>query len=231
MKVAIMQPYFFPYLGYWQLIEMVDVFVVYDDVNYIKQGYVNRNKILSVTGPQRITLEVLGASSNKNINDIYVGKNRRKLLKTLIQSYRNSPFFETLYPIIEDILLNSEKDLSKFLYYSLDKLSKYMGIQTKIVFSSSIDNDNDKVLRGQDKVIDLCKTLNASDYINAIGGTELYDKKKFLEEGIKLSFLSPDLGEYLQFNNLFQPNLSIIDVLMFNSKNKTRTMLGNYDLL
>ena len=229
MKIAVMQPYFFPYIGYWQLINSVDIFIIYDDVNFIKRGYINRNNILINNVKHLFTLSLIKSSQNKKINEILIGENNKKILRTIEQSYLKAPFFHDIFPIIEDIFSNKEKDLSKFLGNSLQIFSKYLDINTKFEYSSMIEND--KSLQAQDRLIEISKILNATDYINAIGGEQLYDKNAFSDAGINLSFIQTELINYKQFNNKFIPNLSIIDVMMFNSKEDIKEMLKKYTLV
>lgn len=228
MTLAIMQPYLFPYIGYWQLINAVDTFVIYDDVNFIKQSYINRNSILANGQAQAITLELFGASSNKLINEISVGNNKKKLLKTIKQNYIKAPYFDDVFPIIDDILNQEEKNLAKFIGYSLQKLSNYLEIDTKFIYSSDIEKDNS--LKAQDKVLEICNILQADNYINAIGGKELYSKDDFKNFDITLNFLETELIEYKQYKNDFVPYLSIIDIMMFN-KNEIKEMLARYELV
>jgi len=228
MKVSIMQPYFFPYIGYWQLLNATDVFVIYDDVNYIKQGYINRNSILIDGNSKRITLEVIGASSNKLINEVQVGNNTKKLLKGIEQAYKKSPEYEDSYTVIKSILEYPEKNIAKFIGHSLQSIADFLSIDTTVIYSSELEKNNN--LRGQEKVIDICRHLKASEYINAIGGKELYDKETFLKSGIELRFLETGIINYKQFNNNFVPTLSIIDIMMFNTKNDIKKILNNYKL-
>ena len=229
MTLAIMQPYLFPYIGYWQLINAVDTFVLYDDVNYINKGYINRNSILVDGKAQQFTLELINASQNKLINEIEVGNNSKKLLKTIEMAYKKAPYFFDIFPIIEAILNNKEKNLAKFIGYSLEEISNYLKINIKFIYSSDIGKENS--LKAQDKIIDICKKLEARVYINSIGGQELYNKEKFKEENIKLNFLKTQFIEYKQFKNDFVPSLSIIDILMFNSKDEIKNMLNRYELV
>ena len=229
MKIAVMQPYFFPYIGYWQLINSVDIFIIYDDVNFIKKGYINRNNILINNVKHLFTLALIKSSQNKKINEILIGENNKKILRTIEQSYLKAPFFHEIFPIIEDIFSDKGKDLSKFLGNSLQIFSKYLDINTKFEYSSMIEND--KSLQAQDRLIEISKILNATDYINAIGGEQLYDKNAFSDAGINLSFIQTELINYKQFNNKFIPNLSIIDVMMFNSKEDIKEMLKKYTLV
>lgn len=229
MKLAIMQPYMFPYIGYWQLISTVDAFVIYDDVNYIKQGYINRNSILAKTKAQIFTLETIGASSNKLINEVCVGGNRKKLLKTIEYNYLKAPFFQEAMPVIEEIIVNTESNLAKYVGYSIKKIAEYLRISTLLIYSSEINKDCN--LRGQDKVIDICKNLKAHIYINSIGGQELYSKCEFKKSDIDLKFLKTKVFEYKQFENEFVPYLSIIDIMMFNDVDGISTSLQNFDLI
>lgn len=232
MKLGIMQPYFMPYIGYWQLMNAVDLYVVYDDVNYIKGGWINRNRILVNNTPTYINLPLIEASPNKKINEIEVDINSiiiNKNIKKIELSYRKAPYYNEVYPLIEKILLCNEKSLPKFILNSFKLVAEYLDINTEFVLSSDISKNNE--LRAQNKVIDICKNLKADEYYNAIGGTELYDKNIFEQNGIKLSFLDTNKIEYKQFNNEFVSNLSIIDVLMFNSKQEVKNMLKMYNLV
>ena len=228
-SIGIMQPYLFPYIGYWQLINTVDKFIIYDDVSFIKQGFINKNNILCGIKKQSFTLELIGASQNKLINEIKVGNNCKKILKTVRQNYIKAPFFNTVFLVIENILKQDEKSLAKFIGFSLLEISNYLEIDTKFIYSSDIEKNN--TLRAQDKVIEISKILNTSIYINAIGGKELYSKDDFKKEDIHLNFLKTELIEYKQFNGEFIPYLSIIDILMFNSVNKIKNMLTRYKLV
>lgn len=229
MTLAIMQPYLFPYIGYWQLINSIDTFVIYDDVNFINKSYINRNSILINGESQQITLELLSASQNKLINKIEIGNNTQKLLKTIDLSYKKAPFFNTVFPLLENILNQKEKNLAKFIGYSLKHISSYLEIDTKFLYSSDLNKDNS--LKAQDKIIDICKNLNANKYINTIGGRELYNKETFKENNINLNFIQSNIVEYKQFKNKFVPYLSIIDIIMFNEVEQIKNMLEQYKLI
>lgn len=232
MKVGIMQPYFFPYIGYWQLINAVDKFVIYDDVNYIKGGWINRNNILLNGEKHLITLPLEGASSFSLINTIHVTSNtkqKEKILKTIESAYKKASFFEQIYPIIRATVLNNDLNISKVLAYSIKSILEYLDINTEVLLSSEINKNNS--LKSEEKVINIVKILNGTQYINAIGGQNLYNKKNFAYNGIDLKFIKTKNIAYKQFNNEFIPNLSIIDVMMFNSPDKIREMLNDYELL
>lgn len=229
MKVAIMQPYLFPYIGYFQLINAVDEFVVYDDVNFIKQGWITRNSILVNKKKYNFILKVEGASSFKKINEITLVKNDKKLLKTIEQEYKKAPYFSVVFPIIQKILTTNENNLSKFLIFSLREIANYLQIDTIFRISSEIDKNNE--LKSQDKVIAICKKIKAKNYVNAIGGLELYDKDIFNKNNIRLNFIKTESVQYTQFDNDFIPWLSIIDVIMFNSVAEVNNMLCQYELI
>ena len=232
MKLAIMQPYFFPYLGYWQLINAVDKFVLLDDVNFIMRGYINRNSILLNGKSYLFSLPLEKPSQNKLINDSKLNfqhNDREKLLKTIQLAYKKSPFFNCFYPILENVINNDETDLTQYIKYSILKIKEYLNIDTEILLSSEIKKDN--LLRAQKRIIEINKQLRSSVYINAIGGQELYNYEDFKKEGIELKFIKMKDIEYKQFDNVFIPNLSMIDVLMFNSKNQIQIMLNNYELI
>ena len=232
MKVGIMQPYFFPYIGYWQLMSSVDKYVIYDDVNYIKGGWINRNKILMNGKSKMINLKMKGASPNKLINEVFVAKDEiynRKLLRTIEYCYKKAPYYGDVFPVIEDIIMNEERNMAVYLEYSIRQICKYLSINTELIISSSINKNNS--LKGQDKIIEICKLLGADEYFNSIGGHELYSIEHFVTKNINLKFLKTKNIEYKQFNNEFIPNLSIVDIMMFNSKKKINEMLLQYDLI
>lgn len=232
MKLGIMQPYFVPYLGYWQLMNAVDQYVIYDDVNYIKGGWINRNRILSNGSAVYFNLPVVGASPNKLINEVQVNLNEKgmtKCLKTIQGCYLKAPYFEQVYPLIESIMLYKEDNLAKFIKHSFEVICEYLDIDTKFILSSELEKNNE--LKAQEKVIHICKLLNADEYYNAIGGQELYSFDDFKANDIKLSFVKTNIEEYKQLKNEFIPGLSIIDILMFNSKEECKKQLNDYELV
>jgi hypothetical protein len=229
MKLGIMQPYFFPYIGYWQLLNHVDTYVVYDDVNFIKGGWINRNYILSNGKKSLLTLNLKQASPNKLINEIEIGNNQKKILKTISQSYSKAPYFNSAYPLIEEIFSIKEKNLALFLFNSIQKIVDFLEIKTEILLSSEIDKNN--ALKGQDKVLEICSILGADTYMNALGGMSLYESGAFKKNNIDLFFLKTLDVEYKQFSCAFQKNLSIVDVMMFNSPDQIQNYLPQFELL
>lgn len=228
MRLAIMQPYLFPYLGYFQLIHAVDAFVVYDDVNFIKQGWINRNYILAQGDKARLTLQLKGASSNVLINQVEVGENGRKFLKSIQQAYARAPQYDRTYPVIEEILMQDERNLALYLNHGLQRLCSSLDLTPRWYLSSQIDKDDS--LRGQEKVLAICEALGATHYINMPGGTSLYDRGAFADRDMQLSFIQPKSSSYRQFGNEFVANLSIIDVMMFNDQAQCSKFLKEYEL-
>ena len=229
MKIGIMQPYFLPYIGYYQLMKSVDTFVFYDDVSYIKQGWINRNRILLDGHDYLFTIILNGVNQNKKINAIEIGNNRMKLLMTFKHAYRKAPFFKEVEPLLHSIFESEQSNLSQYIIDANKYITSYLGIETKILISSEIDKNNE--LKKQDKIFEICNKLGATTYINAEGGKELYSKADFAQVGIELYFIEPQLIEYKQFNHNFISSLSIIDVMMFNSIDVIQAMLNNFKLL
>lgn len=229
MTLGSNQPYLFPYIGFWQLMNISDIYVISDSMQYMRKGYINRNNILFEGKRHLFTLEVLGVHTETLINEVTVGRSPLKIIRTIAHAYKKAPYFEEVYPMLEEIFLNDEKNLAKYLANSIEKIAQYLDMDTKFIYLSDLQGETS--LRGQDRVIDICKRVKADRYINAIGGQELYDKKDFLQEGIKLNFLKTGDIEYKQFYDEFVPNLSIIDVMMFNSKDEIKEILKKYVLV
>lgn len=231
MKIGIMQPYFYPYIGYWQLMNMVDEYVIFDDVNYIKGGWINRNYILLNGKSHRINLHIKDASQNRLIKDTLISQTQsdtRKLLDTIVQAYRKAPYFEEIYYLLEKSLKYESVNLTDYLVYQMNAVTEYLGIQTKLILASELDND--KSLRGEEKIIDICKKRGAECYINPSGGKKLYEQETFRSNGLLLGFLETDDIVYQQFGNHFVPQLSIIDALMFNNQEEMKELLNQYTI-
>lgn len=235
MKLGIMQPYLFPYIGYYQLIQAVDKFVIYDDVTFIKGGWINRNNILGQGNKaQAFTLPLAGASSNLKINEINIDQKqwphfKKKFRKSLEQQYRKAPFFENTCSIINECLEFQDHNLSNFLGHSLLTMCKHLGLEVDMVMHSDrFDNQN---LSAQSRVLDICAQTKANTYINAIGGQALYSKEDFKHNNIDLFFLQPEPITYPQFHDQFVPYLSIIDTMMFNSSSQLNSQLASYRLI
>lgn len=229
MKIAIMQPYFMPYIGYFQTMAAVDKYVVYDDVQYIKGGWVSHNYLLVGGRKQLFSIQLKGASPNKKFNEVEIGDNFKKLTHMLQLNYCKAPFYAEVMPLLEEIFNYEDRNLARFLWNSYRKLFEFLGIDTDIILSSSIEKDNS--LRGKEKVLAICKALGADTYLNAIGGQEMYGKEEFSANGVNLHFVKTDDLTYRQFGSEFEPGLSFIDVLMFNGREGTKELLSKYTLV
>lgn len=230
MKLGIMQPYFLPYIGYFQLMKYVDKYVVYDDVNYIKGGWINRNNFLISNESRLLTIVLDGATPNKLICDIEIKDDFGKFLKTIRMNYSKAPFYRDVMPLLENICLSENRNLALFLLNSFRSILHYLNIDTELILSSSLNKNHS--LKGKDKVIDICRLFCADTYVNAIGGQCLYNKDEFARDQIQLLFLksSNDIV-YRQFGTIYIPSLSFLDVLMFNSVEDTNLMLDNFELI
>jgi hypothetical protein len=235
MKVAIMQPYVFPYIGYFQLVHAADVFVFYDDVNFIKQGWINRNRILVNREPYLFTIPLEKISSFKEIREVKIhtrnyGTWKDKFIKTMNQSYGNAPFYKTSSQLIHSILASGTDSISDLAEWSVKEIYTYLGYDKKFM-KSSRDFVDTKGLDKADRLIEICKRCGADHYINPSGGTDLYHKDYFNDREVQLSFIkSAGSIKYKQRELDFIPWLSIIDVLMYNSKERVREFLNLYTL-
>lgn len=232
MRLGIMQPYFFPYIGYFQLIASVDTFIVYDNIKYTKKGWINRNRMLQNGMDVMFSLPLKKGSDSFDVREREIAEdfNRDKLLNQLKGSYRQAPYFEQSFPLIEQIVRYEDANLFRFLHHSITKTCEHLSIATEIRISSDVAIDH--ALQGQDKVLALCAAVGASTYVNAIGGTELYAKKVFFENEIALKFIRSKPYDYAQFGSEFVPWLSIIDVMMFNPLDAIQTCIStNYELI
>lgn len=231
MKVAIMQPYLFPYLGYYQLAACVDQFVFYDDVNFIKRGYINHNSILDNGEAMRITLPVVAASQNRKISEHQFEADSHKLITRIEYAYRKAPHFAELFPRIQKVLTAEDRDVTSICRASIVSVMDYLDLPFHHHLSSNMAYDRDAGRSG--KLIEICKTLGADTYINNIGGTALYTREQFSPHGIALRFLKMNDVQYLQRKSTerFVPYLSMIDTLMWCDPEQTRELLTQYQLV
>lgn len=233
MKIGIMQPYFMPYIGYWQLINEVDKFVLLDDVNYIMRGYINRNNILLNGEIYRFTIPVHKASQNKLIMDTklkFEKQEKDRLMMTLRNAYHKADYYSKVMPLMETIIYNKEDNLTKYIQFSIESVKKYLNMTTPVLVSSELEKNNG--LKGQERIIEICKRLGADIYINPSGGRRLYNQKRFLAENMKLYFIDTQVDQiiYRQCSNQFIQNLSIIDLLMNISVEEINMLLGKFEL-
>lgn len=253
MKLAIMQPYFFPYIGYFQLINEVDEFIIYDEVNFIKKGWINKNNILINGKSYSIRVPLREKSSFKKISEVEIQDNdnwRKKMLLDLYVNYKRAKYFNDVYPILEKVINYPTIKISELNFQSIKSVCNYLGIKTKISndisrfsdleYKLSSDSINEKLFpniklnyfeRKVIRILEICRIKDGTTYINPIGGTCLYEKEDFLANGVELKFVKTKEIFYQQFDNDFAAFLSIIDVLMFNSIDEVNELLGKYELI
>lgn len=228
-----MQPYFLPYIGYWQLIKAVDTFVVYDNIEFTKKGWFNRNRILEVDHDRLFTLPIKKDSDFLPVNRRSLSDDSEdeitRTLRIIQNNYKKAPHFTNAYPAIEKCFLFPNKNLFEYIFNSIRLICRYLDINTKIIISSEIMIDHS--LKAEKKVLAICKAEGATTYVNAIGGRKLYEVEEFKSNTIDLKFIESNDIEYKQFANKFVPWLSIIDVMMFNDKEEIKQMLEQYELI
>lgn len=254
MTIAIMQPYFMPYIGYFQAINAVDKYILYGNVNFEKKSWVNRNRLMQRNGViEQMIVPIKKNSSSAFIKEIaidYATDWQRRLLRSIQTNYGKAPYFEETYSLLTSIFSKEYEMLTELNTESIKAIARHLGITTEIVADNSQYDDMEERLRKSDdayvefpymlktrpnrrtaRVIEMCKREESNHYINAIGGMELYCKEELAQYGIQLEFIKTKPIVYDQFNNKFEPYLSIIDVLMHNGKNKTKQMLEEYELV
>jgi len=231
MKIAIMQPYFLPYIGYWQLLNAVDKFVIYDNIQYTKKGWINRNRFLQNGKEALFSIPINKGETCLNVDERTISSSfkKEKLINQFDNAYRCSPFFYDVFPIIKHVISYDDNNLFQYILHSIKVICSYLKIDSsKIVISSKITIDHS--LKSENRVIALCHELGANKYYNPIGGTSLYDKENFANKNIILSFLQAQPFEYKQLTHKFTPWLSIVDIMMFNSLDAVQEMLNKYSL-
>jgi hypothetical protein len=235
MKFAVMQPYFLPYIGYFQLMDMVDTFVLYDNVEYTKKGWINRNRFLLNGRPQYFSVNLEKASDfatirERRISSVFT-QERIKILNRMQNAYRRAPYFEQTYPLLTDCLMCAEISLFDFIMSSVRRVARHLDIDTEIVVSSTLPIDHN--LKNKYKLWALSRHLGIKKYVNPIGGAKLYDKDEFSAEGVDLVFHQSQLPEYEQGKPVgeFEPALSVVDVLMFNGRDRTKEQLKQFTLV
>lgn len=251
-----MQPYFLPYIGYFQAIDAVDKYILYSNVNFSKKGWINRNRLLMKDGSIfTMTAPIMHKSSTKLINSIKIDKSTRwklKLLRTIYTSYKGSVFFDEIYPFLEKIFSSSFEYLYQLNGYLIEGICNFIGIKTIIEYENinkyleleesllEIDKNNYSQFLYLEKttpekrvarILEICRYENANTYINAIGGQSLYSKDEFAKYGVDLKFIQTEGIDYPQFSQEFEPNLSIVDVLMHNGSEGTNNLIKKYTLI
>lgn len=232
MRLAIMQPYFLPYVGYYQLIAAVDTFIIYDNIKYTKKGWINRNRMLLNGKDVTFSLPLMKAPDSLDVvrRELAADFDRTKLLNQFKGAYGRAPYFEQIFPLLERVVHCEDSNLFRYIHHSLVETCAHLNIGTDIRISSAVDIDHG--LKSQDKVLALCQAMGVDTYINAIGGAELYVREDFKAHGVALKFIKSRPFEYPQFGATFVPWLSIVDALMFNPLDAVRECItSNYELI
>ena len=216
-KLALMQPYFFPYIGYFQLIHEVDLFVFFDDVTFIRRGWINRNQILARGVPTYFTIPVRRAGTSKAINKTVVYQEhlprwKRKFLRTLRESYSGSPNLRRVTDLVEEVLSYGDQHVALLAQRSVIAICELLDLKVDFLLSSR--DFPPSAARGVERVIEICRAAGAPNYVNAPGGRSLYDPSRFAQDGLALSFLEPNIENYPQRAEHFFPRLSILDLIL-----------------
>jgi hypothetical protein len=235
MKVAIMQPYFYPYIGYFQLIHAADRFILFDDVQYIRHGWINRNRILKPgAGFQYIIMPLAAHARETLIRDIQpadADKNKDKILRQLEHYKKTAPCYKAVRELIGDSFTTQHNTIGQLNGHCLKTTCDFIGLDFKIELSSQMDFDYAQVQNAGEWALKISEQLQATTYINPPGGKELFEPGKFEKSNIQLQFLQPGLKAYSQRRTQFEPGLSIIDVMMFNEPAAIKDLLNDYQLV
>ena len=232
MKLAVMQPYLFPYIGYFQLIQSADKFVFYDDVAFIKQGWINRNNILLNEKAHLFSVPVKNISSFEQIRSTSVSYHpewRSKFLKMIHSAYFRAPYFQTVYELIARVVEPETISVADLARRSVMETCAYVGLDKEFVATSAVYGNG--TLKSEARIIDIAVREKADIYNNMLGGADLYSRENFAASGVKLQFIKPILPTYEQLGAAFVPGLSIMDVMMFNSPGQIRNQLNAYEIV
>ena len=218
VRIAIMQPYFFPYLGYFQLIHAVDAFVFLDDVAFIKKGWINRNRLAFNGKITWFTVPLSGQSQHTLIRDIRVARKellpwQRKFIRSLWHFYGKSPFYQTTAQLVEEVLSHESESMADLAKAAIAACCRLLGITSRLIDSSSAFPA--RGLCGEERLVDLCKQAGATEYVNPSGGITLYTKETFARHGIGLHFLCSNGIEYQAGGVRHGMEFSILDALMW----------------
>lgn len=231
MKVAIMQPYFLPYVGYFSLIKHVDQFILFDTPQYIRHGWIERNRVLKQNGELFYVKVPLNKHQRETkIKDIRINNSenwKNKILAQLIPYRKIAPNYMEVIKLLKEILEYETESIVELNYISLKKICDYLNIITDIKIWSEMDMEIEEVKSPDEWALNICKALNVDEYYNAIGGNSFFDKSKYENAGIALNFIETEPITYKQFSNEFVPYLSIIDVMMFCNKEQINSMIDN----
>jgi len=231
--VSIMQPYFLPYIGYLQLIANSDEFIFFDEVQYNTRSWMNRNRILHPNkniSYQYISVPIKKHSQGTLIKDViinYIEKWENKILGQITMYKKlNAPFYRETRALLIELFNKKYTSFLELCIESIKRICNYLEIDFKYEIASNITYRKDLINEPGDWALAISKRLKAETYINPYGGYEIFDEEKFNNSNINLRFLKPNLSAYKQSKRTdFFKGLSIIDILMFNSKKEIKDML------
>lgn len=231
-----MQPYFFPYLGYFSLLKNTEKFILLDSVQFIRHGWIERNRILKLDGNcMYIKVPLIKHSRGTLIKNIRIknDQNWKNKILSQIQHYKKkAPFFIDVKNLLNTIFEKKMEDITTLNCFCLESVCNYLGFRPDISIFSNLDLTIDIPTSPDEWALNICKSIgNVTEYWNPPGGIDFFNRDKYEKEGIKLNFQKIQLLEYKQLGNPFLPGLSIIDVMMFNSPETINTMLGDYKII
>jgi hypothetical protein len=236
MRLSIMQPYFFPYIGYFALIKNVDRFILLDEVQYIRHGWIERNRIINPKGEFTYIQVPLIKEEGRNtiIKRLRIRNDeewQRKILSQLEVYRKRSPHYYAVRNLIADCISGDDSSIVGLNYRTLRAVCDYLEISTTIEIFSEMNLSIQQPNHPGEWALNICKAIgNVEEYWNPIGGKEIFNKGSFETSGIHLGFLEMNKNQYQQGELVFQENLSIIDLLMFNSKDEVKTMINNFTI-
>lgn len=230
------QPYFLPYLGYFSLIKHSDQFILSDTVQFIRHGWIERNRILKpVEGWQYIQVPLKKHSHDSIIRNIEISNDQNwkdKIFAQLDHYKKRAPYYNDVISLIKDIFLVEYNEIVGLNKALLKNVCDYIGFDANINVFSEMNLEIEPVSMADEWSLNVCKAINDKvEYRNLPGGMSFYDSRKYEKNNISFKFQRVNLTEYDQKRSNFESGLSIIDVMMFNSKGAINNMLDNYDLL
>ncbi|WP_107942070.1 WbqC family protein [Metasolibacillus fluoroglycofenilyticus] len=236
MKVAIMQPYFFPYLGYFSLIKNTDQFILFDTVQYMRHGWIERNRILKPQeGWQYVQAPLMKHSKSTSIKDIQIKNEdnwKERIIRQLEHYKKKAPYYNEVISVVRLALELDTDSIVKLNENILKVVCAYIGIDLSVKVFSEMDITIKKVHAPDEWALNICESLGGiQEYWNPQGGIEFFNRKKYSDAGLTINFLKINLESYSQKRRAFEAGLSIIDVMMFNSPEEIRKMLDNYELI
>lgn len=234
MKIGIMQPYFFPYLGYFSLIKHTEKWIFFDTVQHIKKGWINRNRVLKPKeGWQYIVVPVDRSTKGALIKDVLIDESKfwdEKILAQLEHYKKSAPYYRDVIDFLEDCFSYKINKLSSLNIHLLENTCNYLKIDMDYEIYSEMNLEIEDISGPGDWALRISQAVGADTYINPPGGVDIFDKNKYKGNGIDLQFLKVNLCKYSQKRSSFEEALSIIDVMMFNSIEEINKMLDNYEI-